>query len=59
MPEEELLTVVEVAKILRVDPATVRRWLAQGAVPFIELPHQGSYTNRRVRRSDLNKILGK
>ncbi len=35
----DLLTVSEVARILRVDDTTVRRWVKQGALEAIVLPH--------------------
>ena len=36
--DEELLTVREVASLLRVSESAVRRWIGQGAVPAITLP---------------------
>ena len=38
---EELLTVHEVARRLRVDDTTVRRWIKSGAMEAIALPHRG------------------
>jgi hypothetical protein len=35
----DLLTVQEVAKILKVDPTTVKRWVKLGALEAIALPH--------------------
>ena len=37
---EELLTVGEVARSLRVDETTVRRWIKNGALEAITLPHR-------------------
>ncbi|HZU66715.1 MAG TPA: helix-turn-helix domain-containing protein [Ktedonobacteraceae bacterium] len=54
---EELLTVQEVASILRVDQTTVRRWIKEGTLPSIRLPHRGKREIYRVRRSTLNEIL--
>ncbi|HJT59739.1 MAG TPA: helix-turn-helix domain-containing protein [Ktedonobacteraceae bacterium] len=54
---EELLTVQEVAHILRVDQTTVRRWIKEGTLPSIKLPHRGKREIYRVRRSTLNGIL--
>lgn len=54
---EELLTVQEVASILRVDQTTVRRWIKEGTLPSIRLPHRGKREIYRVRRSTLNLIL--
>ena len=54
---EELLTLQEVAGILRVDQTTVRRWIKEGTLPSIKLPHRGKREIHRVRRSTLNTIL--
>jgi len=35
----DLLTVAEVAQILRVDDTTVRRWIKQGVLDAVVLPH--------------------
>jgi excisionase family DNA binding protein len=54
----ELLTVSEVAEILRVDDTTVRRWVKQGALEAVILPHVNERQAYRVRRATLDKILG-
>jgi excisionase family DNA binding protein len=54
----ELLTVTEVAHILRVNDTTVRRWVKRGALPAIVLPHVNERQAYRVRRSTLDKLLG-
>lgn len=54
---EELLTVQEVAGILRVDQTTVRRWIKEGTLASIRLPHRGKREVHRVRRSALDLIL--
>jgi excisionase family DNA binding protein len=55
MQQSDLLTVQEVAQLLRVDDTTVRRWIKSGALQAIKLPtRRGSY---RVRRSVIDKIL--
>ena len=38
---DELFTVREVARQLRVDATTVRRWIKNGALEAITLPHRG------------------
>jgi len=38
-PEASMLTVQEVAKELRVNPETVRRWVRSGRLPSVRLPH--------------------
>ena len=54
----QLLTVSEVAKLLRVDDTTVRRWIKQGALEAIILPHLNERQAYRIRREALDKILG-
>jgi excisionase family DNA binding protein len=54
----ELLTVSEVARILRVDDTTVRRWVKQGALEAVVLPHVNARQAYRVRRSTLEKLIG-
>ena len=54
---EELLTVREVASILRVDETTVRRWIKDGTLAAIKLPHDGKRVTHRVKRSTVNLIL--
>ena len=53
----ELLTVLEVARILRVDDTTVRRWAKSGALDVVRLPSRGQRQAYRIRRETLNKIL--
>ena len=53
----ELLTVREVAEILRVDDSTVRRWIKGGALEALTLPHRNQRSAYRIRRSTLNKLL--
>lgn len=54
---DELLTVREVAKRLRVDDTTVRRWIKSGALEAITLPHKGKRQAYRVKRSTMDKLL--
>lgn len=53
----DLLTVREVAKQLRVDDTTVRRWIKNGILEAITLPHRGLRQAYRIRRSTLDKLL--
>jgi len=53
----DLLTVSEIAKILRVDDTTVRRWVKQGVLEAVVLPHAGRRQGYRIRRETLNKLL--
>ena len=54
---EELLTVHEVAHQLRVDDTTVRRWIKNGVLEAISLPHKGLRQAYRVRKATLNALL--
>lgn len=54
---DELLTVREVARRLRVDDTTVRRWIKSGALEAITLPHKGKRQGYRVRRRTLELLL--
>lgn len=51
--EFELLTVGEVSRLLRVAGSTVRKWIGEGRVPYIELPG-GDY---RIPRAELIRTL--
>lgn len=56
--EEDLLTVQEVAKRLRVHDTTVRRWIASGYLDAIPLPKGiGKKQSYRIKRSTLNELL--
>lgn len=54
----ELLTVSEVADILRVDATTVRRWIKFGTLDAVSLPHRDKRQAYRVRKTTLGKLLG-
>ena len=51
MPDDEFLTVEQVARELKVNPETVRGWIRSGELVAIDL---GGY---RIARSDLNDFL--
>lgn len=53
MDEVELLTVREVATLLRVDVSTVTRWVTDGVLAAIRLPGGGI----RIPRSAVDAIL--
>lgn len=55
--QAELLTVREVAKQLRVDDTTVRRWIKTGVLEAITLPHRGARQAYRIRQSTLDALL--
>ena len=54
---DDLLTVREVARRLRVDDTTVRRWIKSGALEAITLPHQGKRQAYRIKKSTLDSLL--
>lgn len=54
---DELLTVREVAKRLRCDDTTIRRWIAAGSLEAIALPHSGNRKAYRIKKSALERIL--
>jgi excisionase family DNA binding protein len=56
-PSEDLLTVREVAKHLRVDDTTVRRWIKSGALDAVALPHSGKRCGYRVRKHTLDALF--
>lgn len=53
----DLLTVSEIAQILRCDATTCRRWIKNGILTSVILPHKGKRQSYRVKRSELDKIL--
>lgn len=53
----DLLTLSEVSGILRVDATTVRRWIKQGALDAITLPHVNERQAYRVKRETIDKLL--
>lgn len=55
--EEELLTVKEIAKYLRVDETTVRRWIKAGALKAIKLPVPGVRQSYRIKRATLERLM--
>jgi excisionase family DNA binding protein len=55
--DTDLLTVREVARQLRVDDTTVRRWIKNGVLEAITLPHRGARQAYRIRRSTLDALL--
>jgi len=53
-----LLTVSEVAEILRVDDSTVRRWMKQGILESVALPHKNERQAYRIKRETIDELLG-
>jgi excisionase family DNA binding protein len=54
---EALLTVGEVARRLRVDTTTVRRWISTGTLDAVVLPHRGKRQAYRIRQGTLDELL--
>ncbi len=55
--QETLLTVTEVARRLRVDSTTVRRWITLGVLEAVILPHQGKRLSYRIRQQTLDQLM--
>ncbi len=55
--DEELLTVGECARVLRVDTTTVRRWIGWGVLDAVALPHAHKRRQYRIRRSTIEAML--
>jgi excisionase family DNA binding protein len=53
----ELLTVQEVSDKLRVDSTTTRRWIKNGILDAIALPHRNTRQAYRIRSETLAKLL--
>lgn len=54
---DELFTVRDVAQRLRVDGATVRRWITTGAIKAVTLPHLGKRQCYRIKKTTLEDLL--
>ncbi len=52
--QDDMLTVEEVAKELRVDPKTVRRWIQRGELVAIDIGRE-----YRIRRSALDDFIAR
>lgn len=55
----ELLTVREVSEILRVDSTTTRRWIKNGVLEAVVLPHRNARQAYRIRKDTLDALLDK
>lgn len=51
----DLMTIREVANLLRVSPLTIKRWGKKGKLPAIRINSRG---DRRYRKNIVLKILG-
>lgn len=52
-PDDEFLTVAEVAAMLKLNQQTVRNWIDQGTLSALRIGRRV-----RIRRSDLDRLLG-
>jgi excisionase family DNA binding protein len=52
--DEEVLTVEEIARKLRVNPRTVRNWIASGELPAIDIGR-----GYRISKSDYDAFIEK
>ncbi len=57
--EDTLLLVSEVAKRLRVDSTTVRRWIHDGTLAAVRLPASANRQNYRIRASTINALINR
>ena len=55
---KDLLTVNEVADKLRVDGTTVRRWIKNGVLDAVTLPHLNKRHAYRIRLATIEAIIG-
>ena len=55
--EDPLMTVAEVAKLVRVDDTTVRRWAKHGVLEVVVLPHANKRQAYRIRKSTVDRLL--
>jgi excisionase family DNA binding protein len=53
----ELMTVHEVAQQLRVDDTTVRRWIKNGVLDAVRLPHLNKRESYRIRQETIERLL--
>lgn len=56
---EELLTLEEAAKILRVKPATMRRWDQEGHLKAVRIGTRRGVGDRRYRPEDIEAYIKK
>lgn len=54
---KELLTVDEVAALLRCHPTTVRKWIKDGTLAALALPHRFNRRSYRIRRTTLDDLF--
>lgn len=52
-----LLTIPEVARLFRVHPSTVRKWIQEGTIEGVLLPHKGKGSIYRIPWVAVNHLL--
>jgi excisionase family DNA binding protein len=55
-----LFTVEDVATILRVRPATIRKWIKRGNIPAITLPHKDgtpAWRRYRIKNETVERLI--
>ena len=52
MEQDKLLTIQEVAEVLKIAQSTIRRWLNEGKMKGVKLGRQW-----RVKQSELDRII--
>jgi len=52
-PELDLVTVAEAARLLRVSPVTIHRWIKRGLLPSCHVGPRAV----RIRRADLENMI--
>ena len=57
--QNELLTLEEAAKILKVNPETLRRWDKEGHLKAVRVGTRRGVGDRRYRKEDINRYLNK
>lgn len=55
--DEEVLTYLEAAKLLKISARTLERWTREGLVPYIRLPQRGRWSGVRFSRTQLLRWL--
>ncbi|MBO0782140.1 MAG: helix-turn-helix domain-containing protein [Ktedonobacteraceae bacterium] len=53
----EFFTVGEVARRLRIDPSTLRRWIRQGLVEAVVLPARGGRQSFRIPCASVAQLV--
>ena len=55
----DILTKRDVAELLQVSERTVKRWMAEGSIPYVPLSRRGSWLEARFLRSEIVEWMRK